>query len=64
MSAKIIKCGSEDSSACPSSWGDLFPTGDRMIRYCSECMHTVYCCESEEEITARQDVGQCVALAS
>lgn len=64
MVAKIVKCGSDEAEACPGDWGQLNPTGDRMIRHCSECMRTVYCCESAEEIVARQDAGQCVALAS
>lgn len=64
MIAKIVGCGSDTSGGCPGDWNELSPTGDRMIRYCSECMRTVYCCESEEEIAARQDAGQCVALAS
>lgn len=64
MTAKIIKCGSDAAAGCPGDWAELSPTGDRMIRYCSECMRTVYLCESDEEVSARDDAGQCVALAS
>lgn len=63
MNVKIVTCGSEDNGACVGDWTELSPTGDRMIRYCSECMRAVYCCESEDEVQSRQAAGQCVARA-
>ena len=38
------------------------PTGDRMIRFCVNCMRAVNCCESAAEAEARAAAGQLVAV--
>jgi hypothetical protein len=52
--------GSE--AGCPGNWDSLEPTGDRMIRFCVNCMRAVSRCESNDEAQARIAAGQLVAI--
>ncbi len=60
--ARIINCH-QAPGQCPEVWGSLCQTGDRMIRQCMTCMHTVYYTESRGDAECRAAMGQCVAMA-
>jgi hypothetical protein len=46
---------------CAKTWLELTPTSVAKVRFCSQCKHEVYFCETMEEFEKRADAGQCVA---
>lgn len=61
--AVIINC-TQATGHCPATWGSLCQTGDRMIRQCMACMHTVYYTDSTADADCRSAMGQRVALST
>jgi len=62
--ADIIECISPAEGTCPLKWENCSATGDRMIRFCTECFKAVYWCETEDDARARIAAGHRAALAS
>ena len=46
---------------CPRCWGDLMPTNDADVRYCSACHRGVYVCKTVEEVNHYARLGECIA---
>jgi hypothetical protein len=62
--AEIIECAALAEGRCPRTWEDCAATGDRMIRFCTECFKAVYWCETEAEAQDRIKAGHRAALAA
>jgi hypothetical protein len=61
--ADIMECAAIAEGTCPRTWENCAATGDRMIRFCTECFKAVYWCETEAEARARIEAGHRAALA-
>jgi len=47
---------------CPLLWAKLRPTDDDDVRYCESCQRRVYICHTEDELRARIEQNDCVAV--
>ena len=46
---------------CAKTWDDLAETNEQNVRFCTQCNHEVYFCETMEEFDKRAAAGECVA---
>jgi hypothetical protein len=46
---------------CAKSWDELIETKNPAIKFCKQCNHEVYFCETMEDFNKRALAGQCVA---
>lgn len=47
---------------CPARWEELGPTDQENVRYCDACQRKVFMCRTEEELRARIEQNDCVAV--
>ena len=47
---------------CPARWEDLGPTEQENERYCGVCQRKVFMCRTDDELRARIEQNNCVAV--
>lgn len=59
--ATIQNCPLKFHFQCSKQWMDLLPTEQATVRFCTDCQHEVFYCESNAEILAHARAGHCIA---
>lgn len=62
MRHEIVGCSWKFKLQCPKRWEGLRETADSDVRLCESCLKEVFRCHTEEEVAARAQRGECVAL--